>query len=446
MTKSLYLNGSDVFFLGIDDEMRRDGQGGNVGQLAVELAPGADLDAVSRSAEEALAALLERVPVFCSAVRRPLPLTPPCWRRVRADDETPRVHRLEPGDGADSARAMLDAVLSKGLPRKGMRARFDLARGADGEATLALTWDHTLMDAQGAAGLLLALDALSRGDDSLLNDSLNANDARNGIFEGLSRQGALSARRYLRRMVAYSERPLLSPGTNRSAPAASTACEVVALDEDETCRATENAASVCGRLSETPFLLATAARGLDALFVGRGRRPEAYLFPIAYDARRKGVGGPLLGNHVAFFFYLLTPDAFTSRDDLAREFRRQTIDQMRIDAPADVDAALDISRWFPLWWRRRLTRRQFGGELGACFVSNTGETLGDTRELFGAPIKNVTSAPAVPRRPGLAIAFNRFSNRLNMTLAWAQGALSEEEKQGLIDHIRQDLLCPNGGS
>ena len=53
MTNSLTLNGADVFFLAIDDEMRRDGQGGNVGQIAVELASGADIETVCKAVEAA---------------------------------------------------------------------------------------------------------------------------------------------------------------------------------------------------------------------------------------------------------------------------------------------------------------------------------------------------------------------------------------------------------
>jgi diacylglycerol O-acyltransferase len=434
MTDRLYLNGADFFFLGLDRLMRHDGQNGNVGQMVVELDGRIDEATVASG----FARLAERLPWLHGYARRRWFVGLPYWQPPV--NGAAREADVAAHGEADDPESLLSQALSSGLGPRGPRARFDLLERRGEGSTLAMTWDHALMDARGAALFLRAMDPIA-GDDSHTNTDALRPAGLNAARDPRSlRERNRDTQRYFAMMREIGRRAILSPGAGRSLPGAGSVYRTLRFDAEESRRVLANAATACGHLSETPFLLAAATRAVDGLFAARGERPDGYVMPVAYDARLKGATGPVLSNQVSFFFYQAGPEAIACRDALAREMRRQTVDQLRNDMPAAADTALCLGRRFPHWWHTRLRRRSFGDEFGSFFFSNTGSLFEGRQTLFGAPIRNAFSVPAMPRRPGFGLAFNRFDGRLNAVVAWADGALADDEREGLIERLRAELL------
>jgi hypothetical protein len=80
-----------------------------------------------------------------------------------------------------------------------------------------------------------------------------------------------------------------------------------------------------------------------------------------------------------------------------------------------------------------------GGELTSFFQSHTGEFMAVAPFFCGAEVSNGWHIPSVSQPPGSGIFFNDHKGRLNATISWREGSLSDAEIEGMVAALRSDL-------
>jgi len=394
------------------------GGAGNHGQVRVVLEGGIDVAAVAR----AWTRLGDQAWILGARFRQGI--RGPYWS-VRPGTSLV----LERGE---DLTALGERQLREGLEEQGPRMRLGYAHGAG--PGLVLTWDHRLCDARAAMTILARLPELAAGTP--LRDTWWVRGHRQvpGLPPDLAARGAQA-----RQSVAYLKphrharlwRPAVEAG-NRAAPL--TRLQLV-LSPAQTAAMDSRQLSASGRFAETPFLLACLAAAMEDVGGLRGDP----LFPVAVDARPR-LGGPILANCHSFLFLRVRSGlASTDLGAAARALK----DAHRIWVAQDVAVKMACAmEFFPLVGER-LARAQLGyfraGVAASCLVANTGQTILPT-QLFGAAVKGISHAAAVPGMPGLAALFHRQGMRLCCDLIAADQVATAMPLERLSQRLRYQML------
>jgi hypothetical protein len=385
---------ADIFAAILDRLIRNEGGAGNLGQLRVRLGqPLADPAALARAwrrlGEQAWplgARLLHGLRGMRLAMRGPALLT------LEHDRDLAHCasEHLANGTGAVNARlALIDDAKAPGL---------------------VMTWNHRVLDARAALGLLHELPRLAAGGNlgeawwdpayrQLPGMPLRA--AQRGRMAGQ----ALELLRPHRLVELW--RPLQRGGqpvspANRAHPLYSH-CEVIG--DGELLRQRQRQA--VGRLAETPFLLACVAAALEsALGVGGD-----ILMPLAVDLRAPGERRLLANCHG--YCFLRVPAGLAS-SDLAGACRHLKQEHRAWTAKDGIAKLSSSMSWFG-HLPHRLAQAQLGnhqpGVWSSCVIANAGATpLPAT--FFGAAISGVDHAALIPATPGLGVLFHRDARGL----------------------------------
>lgn len=414
----LRLSGTDYFHQVLHRVIVDHGGAGNLGQIRIRLSTSPDAGLLARAWRSAG----EQAWTLGAHLRASL--RGPHWI-VRGPA------RLELEHGGSLDRLAVEH-LRDGLPERGPRARLGCSMGS--QPGIVLTWDHRLSDARGAMGLVSSLPSLA--DGGRLRDAWWRPGHRDmpgmpatAAARGLLARGAIDHLRPHR--LARLWRPAAPPAN----PAAPLAHVSMVLDTVETARVTGRQLAASGRMSETPFLLACLAAGLEDL----GGIGGDVLFPLAVDCRPR-LGAPIIANCHSFIF-LRVPAGLASRD--LGEASRFLKDAYRAWVAADMTTKMSASLGFFPYIGVRMARAQLGyfkaGVAASCLVANTGPTvLPDS--LFGIDVLGVDHVAAVPGMPGLAALFHRDRRGLGVDLIAAGDAARAVPPPALAQRLRHHLL------
>lgn len=404
--------GADVFHHLVDATIRRNGGPGSLGQVILRCQPDPDPVAIARG--------LARL----AADARPLGAR--CrwsWRGVRWQLLGPAPLSVESGPD-------LEALAGEHLHRplaEGCGLRLGLGPGG-----VVLTWDHRLLDARGAIGLLTALPGLAAG--GRLGECWWAADYRE-----LPELPAPTAHRG---RLARNLLPLLRPTRlatlwrpRHGGAAAPLVIHDLRLDAGETALLDSRIRQVAGRFGETAFLLAALAGALESLGGARGD----FLFPLAVDARPAGDPRRLANCH-GFTMLLLAAGRATT--DFPRAVAELKAAQRAWLAADGLRAMTSSLTFFPLLGQR-LARAQLGnfraGLSATCLIANTAQSrLPDT--WFGSAVLGLDHRVSLPHAPGLAVLFNRDLRGAGATIIATGPVATDLPPAALGVALRQQLL------
>jgi|GEM_PF-4622707 hypothetical protein len=415
---------ADVFAAILDRLIRDEGGAGNLGQLHVLLAGTAlDVDALALGWKR----LGEQAWPLGAHIHHGL-------RGMRMVMQGPAALTLERrGHAADCALEHL---------RQGTgthAVRLALVDHADNPA-LVLTWNHTVIDARAAAGLLAELPALAGG--RRLREDWWRPGYREvpGVPERAAERGRLAqqALELLRphrlvelwRPLPRQQRRSYAP--NRALPLVCQS-ETIGASDAERLRLRQRQAA--GRMSETPFLLACVAAALESLLGIRGD----VLMPLAVDLRAPGERRMLANCHG--YCFLRVPAGLASTDLAAtchhlKQAHREWIEK---DGVAKLSSSMSWFGYLP----HAIAQAQLGnhgpGVWSSCIVANSGpSTLPES--LFGARVLGVSHAATIPATPGLGVLFHRDQRGLSFDALACGKVLTHIQPQALARAIRWQLL------
>jgi hypothetical protein len=433
------LTGCDGFHLALDALMRRSGQGRNVGQLVLELDGALDLARLRTT----VARFVAVHPIVGARVRRAWTAAP-VWELATASaGPVPIDVWREPGAGAGDGVSIAEvhAVAERRLnepldPFAGRNLRLDVIGRADGGSTLVVSFAHVLLDAVGAELLITELDRSA--DAGRLEEpvaALRIDPARPRWRERLA-CAAPSGRR-LDQLAATRFRSLAGGRANGGRAR----IRVVTLDAARSAAALARAAALCGPLGTMPLFLACAARAHDAVFRARGADPRDYVVTVPVQTRARGKRGPIFQNHVSILFFHLRRADLASVEAAVDAIRAQLAETLRARLDAAFAAGLDLARRLPSRLVIAAVRQRFRGEICSFFHSYTGAFAPALATFLGVPVRNGYHTPAVAAPPGSGLFVGERGGRLNLTAAWREGVVSEDEAALLLARAADDCAC-----
>jgi hypothetical protein len=188
------------------------------------------------------------------------------------------------------------------------------------------------------------------------------------------------------------------------------------------------------------FYVAAVARAHDAVLLRRGAAVDGFLASVPVQNRKRGARGPLFHNHVHVLFFAARREALASIETAAAAMKQQFAEMARAGLHESFAAVLELMMRLPAWLFMRVVRFQFRGEISSFFHSHTGPFAPELIEFCGARVKNAYHLPCLGSPPGSGIFFNDFGDRVNVVLAWREGAMTAEERALMITQLRDDLL------
>ncbi len=433
---------ADSFVLALDDFMTRTRQGGHISQSVLELAGPPDLDVL----RQALRRLLAKHPLLVATPRRnwrtllpywSVPTPPPdaslplgLWREEGAVVELPGSRVI-----AD-AKEFLQAEMMEPLPGVGglpCNARLDVVARRDGVWLIALSWSHLLVDGKGAELLLEEIGNLCAGID-LPDDAAPPARPTLSLWEKFRK--TKPAMDHLTGLQKTGTPSLGGPKPRGGRGF----YEVLALDAADSLAAQKRMEKLGGGLFPLAFFVACVARAHDRVFQQRGKSPAGYGISVPTQTRRRGARGPLFYNHVAVLYFHPIRAYLDSLERCTAAMREQFAAMMRGKISESFDIVLDLMRRMPTRLFLWIIRAQFRGEICSCFHSYTGPFAAGMTRFAGAAITNAYHLPCLGTPPGTGIFFGERDGRLNVTISWREGALTDEEKLLMIGQLRADLL------
>lgn len=427
-----YLNGFDWVMGVIDRIMRHTTCAGNASQVVFML----DSPPDEEKFRAALQRFLAHFPVISGTISRHYTLTP-YWKMPRKALPAPApltVTRLE-GDETD-LMVPLTRFINTPFRNEREHLAFHLVYGKDAQC-LALTFDHRLLDARGAEAFMgLFQEFLTSGEDPAVA-------ARVNLLQGfdLSQWKAkfLAGQAVNRRIIALSQQVMRAlpiqvggrPGFRY---------RILSFDAEETARITKTAYSEAGYLMIMPYLFARVFQALHPVFEERRAEGTAYVVPVSTDVRQaKDIREQLFFNHHSMFFFQVDAEEVADLKRLIARLKAEMYAQVQSRFPQNLMAASALTRIMPLALMRRIFHLPLQGKIASFCFSHVSKCSYASHDLMGTRIINVFHTPRMPVPPGVGIFFNVFGGRLNATISWLDGTLTDEEVEGVAARLRSSL-------
>ncbi len=431
---------TDCFLLAHDDFMQRTGQGRHVSQSLIELDRVPDIEKMRAG----LVRLVQKHPRLVACLRRNWRTLLPYW-----EVPAPPARGLPLGlwreagapgtlDGAAEISGVaghLERLMSLPLAEDGIefKARLDVIALGDGGALVVLSWSHLLVDGKGAELLLAELGRLCDGHDlpfdpkdpepavQTWREKLKRSKAAIAHLEGLARIGAPSL---------SGPKPRAGRGHYWN----------ITLTPEDSASVTQRVEKMVGPLFPMTFYVACTARAHDRIFRHRGREPRGYVASVPVQTRKRGARGPLFHNHVSIFFFCAQREQLGTIEATAAAMKQQFADMTRARLDESFLAILEMMMRLPSWLFMRVVRWQFKGEIASFYHSHTGVFAPEMVEFAGGRITNAYHLPCFAVPPGTGLFFCERGGRVNITLAWREGALSAEEQRLMMAQVMEDLF------
>jgi hypothetical protein len=436
---------ADGFMLAWDAFMRRTRQGPLLSQSVIETERSPDLAALRAALDRAAV----KFPLLTARVRRHWATHLPYWElrpeapRVGCplglwrEEGLPETALMGSSVAADPRCLMQEiAASSPALAGVAFHVRMDVAAMKNGRWLVVLTWSHLLLDGKGAELLCAELAQLCAGIDGA-EEIAPAPEQRRLPF--------LARFRLTRPAMDYQTELQRTgvPSLGGPKPRPGKVChELTTFDADETAAIRERIEDTVGPLFPFAFFVATTARAHDAVFAARNRYPAAYGISVPSQTRKRGARGPIFHNHVAALFFHPRREQLGTLEIAAAAMKEQFARMVRGKIAESFNAALDLMMPLPPWLFLGIMRLQFKGELCTCFQSFTGQFAPEVTHFAGAKVCNAYHLPCLGAPPGTGLFFSEHGDRLNVTLAWREGVLTDGERQLMMGRLRADLLGP----
>jgi len=440
LPRKIRLAAGDYFMHGQDCRMRRVGLPGNVCCAVIKLGKGFDVARLrQRIAESPIMDWLARARIV-----RALPMiVPPLW----STDQAPRPllfeHQSENGNGrnADNSWTLPPLVAQRELhAAEGPGLAFDVMRHPDGTSDLFLSWNHTHLDAR---GLDLLLNHLNRDASEKNVPTVQSFISPKQLGWDLAGwwPNVKKARGSVKWLHESGSDPLFSFVPPDPQPArCGNNYRIIYFTAEETARIDARCQQFNCGFRRSHFYLAASLRAIHTVAEQRGNKDGAYLIPVPHDTRKRGGNGPIFSNHLSILFYRIEPKFAGRITDILGELSRQMTDQIRDHFPESCMAALDMFKPLPLGYYVHHLGKPTRGKIATFSFSDSGETCGGMKELWGGNIEEVTHLVPAWRPPGLTVIFLRFNNRLSALLSSVDDCLKPAEVDSMERDVRRALL------
>jgi hypothetical protein len=330
---------------------------------------------------------------------------------------------------------LLQRILTEPLTADGIefKARLDVVETRDGRCLVALSWSHLLIDGKGAELLLAELGRLCSGEDVpcetkepvrpvlTFQEKIRKTKAAVYRLEDLAKIGAPSL---------CGPRPRRGRGYY----------QVITLSAADSARLTARVEQMAGALFPMTFYVACTARAHDRVFRERGREPRGYVASVPVQTRKRGARGPLFHNQVSIYFFSAIRAQLGTIEAATAAMKQQFSEMTRAKLDESFLAVLELMMRLPSWMFMRVVRWQFKGEICSFFHSHTGAFAPELTEFAGGKVTNGYHLPCLGTPPGTGLFFCERGGRVNITLTWREGCLTDAERRLMLGQVMEDLF------
>jgi hypothetical protein len=418
--------GCDAYFLAVEQMMERAGQGRHVGLSVAELGPEFDFKRLT----DACRRFSISHPLLHAKISSRGFLGAPAWicKPPYRDDAVAVFNHPAGTDLQDLCERLLAD------PEEAFFQIHILPR--DGGHWLVARWFHLLFDGRGAE---LALEEIARlaenpNEPALLKASWGIPfSPPEKLWARIRHPRAFVDRHY--EMKPFDFESLGGAKARVGKPL----FRVVAFSEKESAVIRRRAESFTGGIFHLPFFFAAATRAHAAVFKMRGSNPGSYYSPAPVQARKRWMRHPIFQNQVSVLFFKLTADEVRDFGTSVASLQAQFDRSVRAGVEHSFATMLWLMRRLPVSIYRRFLLADTGGQLTSFFQSHTGEFLAGAAKFCGAEVLNGWHIPTVSQPPGSGVFFNDQKGKLNATISWREGTLSEDEVGRLVETLIGDL-------
>lgn len=418
---SIPLNGADCFLLQIDRLMWSQDKRRNVCSFVAHLEAEISL--------HQLQAELDEKPAYhwLSRLRlnHALPFCLPHWKENKqARPQSIQEHKLS----QDSIPEQLISIDIN--PYKDQSFQMDLLQTPTQGSILVFNWHHVLMDARGGENLLRYLF------DSTVNEPEHCLHKPPSPLP--LRERAEIAREMKEFLYQRACLPLLTLQTCSDRHSVINH-RFVRFTREQTEQIHQTARGQGAVFLYSAFYLAATARAVAQIQQQRGEPIEDLVIPVPLDTRLKGDQQIAIGNPLSFLFYRLPKDTVFDVSHSTKALIGQMQSFMREDRPNRYRIMLDFLRRIPGFFYRAMLKAPTQGQIASFSFSDTGETLDDLTRCFNTPIASAFHYPPNLTPPGLTFIFSRAQGQLQISIAYSEAVISDEEMTQLLNHLQSNL-------
>ncbi|MEX1192179.1 MAG: condensation domain-containing protein [Brumimicrobium sp.] len=306
--------------------------------------------------------------------------------------------------------------------------RFDTIK-TDGKIKLLFSWHHILMDGRGAGLLMQYLSENTKKE--IVKPSLLYQHPQNKTSFLSKFRRMFDVKHFVEDMLKES---MQSP-TVKNNDSSGFHHLVVALNNEETNAIEVNAKASGSKFGSNIFQLACCFSTISEI----SNNDKKIWVPVPYDGRKRGSRGPIIGNHISFLFYKISPEENDSIESIVQSLNQQMSDQIKREIPVKYNDMLTVMRDFPIQFYQWATTRSGKGRVSSFLYSSSGEGVWDTNRL-NKSFKDILLIPPFSNDPGITFTFSRFNNQLKINIIACKKKFDEKEVSLIKETLMSKLL------
>ncbi|TRZ93692.1 hypothetical protein D4R78_07860 [bacterium] len=416
-----YLTGIDWVINSIDYLGKSQSGIGNVSEVIMELQGQLD----DKILQKALRRFLQNSPIINGFPSRDFNLCP-YWKMFPQKEMLPLRVNVKYLESYANPLLPLERQVNEPFRHEREHLVFNLVR-AGKRNLLGLTFDHRLLDARGTEAFL---DLFQRY-------------YQEGIIPQVSLSEPSRLNRWAEKFMAGRQVNRFFLGLSKSSPRilpsypGSRICKfkIISFDVGQTNHIIEIAHEQAGYLMFMPFILAKTIQVLHHVFEAKNTPGLTYLVPVSIDTRtQERVHKELFFNHMSFFFFRINADKADDFKFLVADIKEQMYEQVKVGLPDALRNASFLLRIASLplviFFLQLMSKKHF-----ASFSFSFVGSAYNSPKFMDEEVQNIFHLPRVPNPPGIGIFFNQFNGRLNATLSYFDGVLSENEVERIASEL-----------
>ncbi len=430
-----YLSGADWLVHALYDTSVRTTGLGNSSLIVLEMEGVLELSHFDKTVQ----CLFEEIPFLSGSASRDWTLAP-FWKLDQRKPVTAPVivQTLEEDVSENSIQGVLQDWANQPFGSDRDYLTFRILRLGSVRCYLTMQFDHRLFDAGGAE---LFLELLGRVFSGRIKSNQVLNEIRLTEPAHLDRwhDNFLGGRTLIRLRNHYLEKQILTLPTPHHKHYQDHL--VVRFTIEETRKHETQVRNHAGYLMTLPYGLSVAALVFGHLAHTLKAPRRDFLASCSIDHRHLSLGQPtIFFNYLSFMFFEINQSHLEDRPALIQSLKQQFYENTKQQFPEQLSRALLLMRILP----KKIFSRLLPSWMQICFGSFNFAFLGQcnlTEELFcGQRLVNVFHCPRIPPQTGAGIYFNKYGERLNMTMTLHRGMLDQQQRATLMGVARRACL------
>jgi len=408
-----YLTGIDWIVNAIDYTGKAQSGIGNLSEVVLELKNTPD----DKLLEETLYSFIQKIPLLHGFPGRAINLCP-YWKAPGNKKMLPFWVYTVNVENDSQYLSPLEALVNSPFKNKREHLIFTLVNTGQ-RSFLGMVFDHRILDAKGAEAFLNFFQQFYQ-NRQVQQVSLSGPPHLNKWAEKL-----LAGRQINRFLLGLTKEPIRTlPSDPKNEP-----CKfrVIQFTPEQAERLTNLAYARAGYLMFMPYCLAEIIRIMHRVFQEKNIPGTTYLIPVPMDMRtEEEAQREVLFNHFSFLIFKIKADKINDQPALLAEIKNQMYEQVKNKIPEAILNASYLMRIASLpltnFFLNLMSKKHFAS-FSFSYLSNAYQQ----NKFMEQEVQNIFHLPRTPKPPGIGIYFNRFENKLNITLSYFNDLLNDEQ-------------------